>query len=162
MKNLIELDDIDCRIVRYLQEDASTPIQQIADKVSLTMNPCWRRIKRLEDVGVISKRIALINAPSLGLKTIAFVMIKTDDHSSEWMEIFKNSVRDISEIVECHRMTGSVDYLLKIILRDLPHYDQVYQRLIKTIPNLKDVSSSFSMESLKQNSIIEPRTAQQR
>lgn len=162
MKNSIELDDIDCQIIRYLQVDASIPIQQIADKVNLTVNPCWRRIKRLEDLGVISKRVVLINAPSLGLKTTTFVMIKIDGHSSQWMETFKSCVQEIPEIVECHRMTGSVDYLLKIILRDLPHYDQVYQRLIKTIPNLKDVSSSFSMDSLKLNGIIEPKTAQHR
>lgn len=159
MNDKLELDNIDCRIVRYLQLDASTPIQGIADKVGLTVNPCWRRIKRLEESGVINKRVVQINNHALGLNTIAYVMIKTDDHSAQWMTLFKQCIEDIAEIVECHRMTGSVDYLLKVVLRDLLHYDQVYRRLIKTLPNLKDVSSSFSMESLAQNRIIEPSTA---
>lgn len=162
MSDKSEFDHIDYRILRYLQIDASQAIQEIADKVGLTTNPCWRRIKRLEELGVINKRVVLVNNVKLGLKTTAFVMLKTDDHSAQWMLKFKDCIEDIPEIVECHRMTGSVDYLLKVILRDLPHYDQVYQRLIKSIPNLKDVSSSFSMESLKQDSIIEPTTAQAR
>jgi len=159
MRDFIELDNIDCRIIRQLQSDASLAIQDIADKVGLTTNPCWRRIKRLETLGVLTKRVALINPSTLGLTTTAFVMIKTDDHSAEWMELFNLCVKEIPEIIECHRMTGSVDYLLKMVLRDLPHYDHVYQRLIKSVPNLKDVSSSFSMESLKDCSIIEPKTA---
>mgnify|MGYP000586729775 CR=1 FL=1 len=160
MSKIVELDNIDRNILRCLQRDASLSIQDIADKVALTTNPCWRRIKRLEESGVIRKRIALIKPEAIGLKTTVFVMIKTDDHSSEWMDVFKACILTIPEIIECHRMTGSVDYLLKMILRDLPHYDQVYQRLIKAVPNLKDVSSSFSMESLKHNSIIDPKTAQ--
>ena len=160
MKEKIELDNIDCRIIRQLQNDASLAIQEIADKVGLTTNPCWRRIKRLESIGVLTKRVALINPSILGLTTTTFVMIKTDNHSAEWMEQFNLCINEIPEIIECHRMTGSVDYLLKVILRDLPHYDQVYQRLIKSVPNLKDVSSSFSMESLKHSSMIEPKTAE--
>lgn len=162
MNEKIELDNIDCRIIRNLQHDSSLAIQEIADKVGLTSNPCWRRIKRLEELGVIKRRVALVDNAKLGLRTTAFVMLKTDDHSSQWMKIFKECIKEIPEIIECHRMTGSVDYLLKVVLRDLAHYDLVYQRLIKSIPSLKDVSSSFSMESLKHDSIIEPTTAQVR
>lgn len=145
----MELDDIDRRILGILQVDATRSIQEIADEVGLTTNPCWRRIKRLEETGVITGRVATINWARLGLAMTAFVRIHTTQHSKDWLSTFKSSVNKIPEIVECHRMTGEVDYLLKIVVRDLEHYDLVYQRLIKLVPNLSDVSSSFSMEKLK-------------
>ncbi len=145
----MELDDIDKRILGILQVDATQSIQEIADEVGLTTNPCWRRIKRLEDSGVITGRIATINWAKLGLSMTAFARIHTTQHSKDWLSTFKKSVNQIPEIVECHRMTGEVDYLLKIVVRDLAHYDLVYQRLIKLVPSLSDVSSAFSMELLK-------------
>ncbi|MEC7288709.1 MAG: Lrp/AsnC family transcriptional regulator [Pseudomonadota bacterium] len=145
----MELDDIDKRILGILQVDATQSIQEIADDVGLTTNPCWRRIKRLEDSGVITGRIATINWAKLGLSMTAFARIHTTQHSKDWLSTFKKSVNQIPEIVECHRMTGEVDYLLKIVVRDLAHYDLVYQRLIKLVPSLSDVSSAFSMELLK-------------
>jgi Lrp/AsnC family transcriptional regulator len=145
----VELDGIDKRILGILQVDATQSIQEIADEVGLTTNPCWRRIKRLEDSGVITGRIATINWAKLGLSMTAFARIHTTQHSKDWLSTFKKSVNQIPEIVECHRMTGEVDYLLKIVVRDLAHYDLVYQRLIKLVPSLSDVSSAFSMELLK-------------
>lgn len=145
----MELDGIDKRILGILQVDATQSIQEIADEVGLTTNPCWRRIKRLEDSGVITGRIATINWAKLGLSMTAFARIHTTQHSKDWLSTFKKSVNQIPEIVECHRMTGEVDYLLKIVVRDLAHYDLVYQRLIKLVPSLSDVSSAFSMELLK-------------
>lgn len=154
---MVEIDDIDRKIISLLQIDATRSIQDIADKVGLTSNPCWRRIKRLEADGVITARVAVIDPASIGLGMTAFVSIHTDKHNKDWLDKFKSAVRLIPEIVECHRMTGDVDYLLKVMVRDLAHYDHVYQRLLEYVPNLSDVSSSFSMERLKDGHVLDPR-----
>lgn len=146
---MIELDAIDKKIIGMLQADATQSIQEIADAVGLTTNPCWRRIRKLETEGVIKGRVAVIDANAIGLKMTAFVRLHTQEHTKDWLEQFKKAVSRIPEIVECYRMTGEVDYLLKIMVRDLDHYDRVYQRLITLAPHLSDVSASFSMEQMK-------------
>ena len=145
----MQLDSIDLKILEILQADATTSVQDVADKVGLTNNPCWRRIKKLESSGVILRRSAIINHAAIGLATVAFVSIKIDSHNKEWLVNFADAIESIPEIVECHRMSGDIDYLLKILARDLSHYDSIYQRIITLIPGLKDVSSKFSMEQLK-------------
>ena len=155
MRNYIELDTIDQSILNILQQDCTRPIKEIADKVGLSNNPCWRRIRRMEESGVIKHRVALVDPAKIGLGVTAFVTIRTDEHSSDWLEIFKRAVNAIPEIVDCHRMTGDVDYLLRIVVHDIEHYDKVYQRLIKSAPGLSDVSSTFSMEKLKQGPAID-------
>ena len=152
----MKLDDIDYKIIGILQADATRSVQDVADAVGLTTNPCWRRIKRLEEQGVILRRVAVIDPMALGLGMTAFVRIVTETHTKDWLETFKRSVRQIPEISECHRMTGDVDYLLKITVRDLAHYDKVYQRFLDLVPNLKDVSAAFSMERLKEGGVIDP------
>lgn len=151
-----KIDSIDCRILKVLQRDASLSIQQIGDEVGVSANPCWRRIKRLESLGIIQKRVAVIDAARLGLGMTCFVSIRTNRHSAEWLNSFARGVEEIPEIVECHRMTGDVDYLLKIIVADISHYDQVYRRLVSRVPDLADVSSTFSMEQMKCNMAIDP------
>jgi Lrp/AsnC family transcriptional regulator len=145
----MQLDTIDWAILDALQEDASLPIQAIGDKVGLSTNPCWRRIRRLEDVGVIARRVALLNPEKVGLPTTVFVAIRTTRHDAEWLAAFAQGIATIPEITECHRMAGEVDYLLKLAVRDIAHYDRIYQRLIAAVPGISDVSSSFSMEALK-------------
>lgn len=147
------------KILSILQKDATRSIQDIANAVGLTNNPCWRRIKRLEEQGVIERRVAVVNPRLLGLGTTAFVNIRIDSHDQTWLEKFAQCIEEISEIVECHRMTGDIDYLLKIIVRDLEHYDKVYRRLIANVPGLSDVSSAFSMEQLKHGDLIDAATA---
>jgi len=142
----MELDSIDKKILGILQQDSTTSVQDIAVEVGLTNNPCWRRIKRLETSGIIEQRVAIVNPKAIGLGITAFVTIKIDSHNDEWLESFASCIDEIPEIVECHRMTGDVDYLLKVLIRDLEHYDKVYQNLIARVPGLKDVSSTFSME----------------
>ena len=154
-----KLDDIDFKILGILQEDATRSIQDIADIVGLTANPCWRRIRRLEEAGVIEGRVAVVNAAAIGLGMTAFVTIRTDQHTSAWLKKLAHGIQIIPEIVECHRMTGDVDYLLKIVVSDLAHYDAVYRRLLELVPGLKDVSSAFSMERLKRSAVIDPSTA---
>lgn len=155
----MKLDNIDRKIIGILQRDATVSVQDIAGQVGLTNNPCWRRIKRLEEQGVIERRVAVINPKAIGLGITAFVTIRIDSHNGEWLGAFATCIDDIPEIVECHRMTGDVDYLLKLLVRDLEHYDKVYQHLISRIPGLNDVSSTFSMEQLKRGAVIDVATA---
>lgn len=145
----VQLDTIDWAILGVLQADAALPVHEVGERVGLSSNACWRRIKRLEDSGVISRRVALLDAEKLGLNTTVFVAVRTQRHDPAWLEAFSRGVAEIDEISECHRMAGEVDYLLKIVVRDIAHYDRIYRKLIARVPDLADVSSSFSMEKLK-------------
>ncbi|GHA02700.1 Lrp/AsnC family transcriptional regulator [Novosphingobium arvoryzae] len=144
-----QLDSIDWAILGVLQADASIPVHEVGDRVGLSSNACWRRIKRLEDAGVITGRVALVDPVKLGLATTVFVAIRTNRHDPEWIAAFSRGVAAVDEIVECHRMAGDVDYLLKLAVRDIAHYDRIYRKLIAAVPDLADVSSTFSMERMK-------------
>lgn len=155
----MELDSIDRKILSLLQTDATLSLAMIGERVGLSPNPCWRRIRRLEEAGVIERRVAIVDPVAVGLALTAFVLIKTDKHSREWLDSFANGIRLIPEIVECHRMSGDTDYLLKVVVKDMAHYDRVYQRLIAVVPGLSDVSSSFSMEKIKHGTAIDLSTS---
>ncbi|MEN9718241.1 MAG: hypothetical protein RIQ99_1119 [Pseudomonadota bacterium] len=144
-----QLDSIDWAILGVLQTDAALPVHEIGDRVSLSSNACWRRIRRLEDSGVIAGRVALLDADKLGLATTVFVAIRTNRHDPQWLDAFSRGIAGLDEVIECHRMAGDVDYLLKLVVRDIAHYDRIYRKLIAAVPDLADVSSTFSMERLK-------------
>ena len=144
-----QLDSIDWAILTQLQADASLPVHEIGERVGLSHNACWRRIKRLEEAGVIARRVALLDPERLGLATTVFVSVRTNRHDPEWLAAFSRGVAAIDEVIECHRMAGDVDYLLKIVVRDIAHYDRIYRKLIAAVPDIADVSSSFSMERMK-------------
>lgn len=148
-EDIPQLDAIDWKILGVLQHDASLAVHEVGDRVGLSANACWRRIRRLEDSGVIARRVALVDAAKLGLATTVFVAIRTQRHDPAWLEAFSRGVAAIEEISECHRMAGDVDYLLKLVVRDIAHYDRIYRKLIAAVPDLADVSSSFSMEKMK-------------
>ena len=149
MSNSVQLDTIDWAILGVLQADASLPVHEVGERVGLSSNACWRRIRRLEDSGIIAQRVALLDAEKLGLATTVFVAVRTQRHDPAWLEAFSRGIAEIDEISECHRMAGEVDYLLKIVVRDIAHYDRIYRKLIAQVPDLADVSSSFSMEKMK-------------
>ena len=151
---MLELDSLDWAILDAIQSDASLSLQAIGEKVGLSTNPCWRRIKRMEDAGVIARRVALLDPQAIGLATTVFVAIRTARHDPEWLAAFAAGIAAIPEITECHRMAGEVDYLLKLSVRDIAHYDRIYQRLIAEVPGLSDVSSTFSMEALKSTTVL--------
>ena len=145
---MIALDSIDIRILGLLQSDASRSIADIADSVHLSQNACWRRIKRLEDEGVIKKRVALLSAEKLGVGVTVFVSVRAGDHTEKWLENFTAAVRRMPEVVEFYRMAGDVDYLLKLQVADIAAYDRVYKSLIRSA-KLMDVSAAFAMEEMK-------------
>lgn len=142
------MDAIDRKILRCLQADATQAVADIAAQVGLSSTPCWRRIQNLEKAGVIRARVALLDAQKLNLKTTVFVGVKTNTHSQAWLARFHAAVDEIDEVVEFYRLSGDVDYLLKIVVPDIPSYDAVYRRLIEKI-ELADVSSAFAMEQIK-------------
>jgi|CXWL01.1.fsa_nt_gi Lrp/AsnC family transcriptional regulator len=158
MDRNVQLDALDRRILAIIQDDATLPLQTIGERVGLSSNPCWRRIRRLEAEGVIERRVALVDPMKLGLGLTAFVSIRTDKHSADWLKSFAKAVASIPEIVECHRMSGDIDYLLKIVVEDIAHYDRVYKRLVSLAEGLSDVSSAFSMERLKFRTAIDVST----
>lgn len=144
-----ELDRIDRQILELLQADASVSIQQIADKVGLSVNPCWRRIRQMEKEGVIQGRVALVSPEKVGLGLTVYVRVKTNQHSAAWAKRLNEVIAAMPEIVECHRIGGDVDYLLKVVVEDMAGYDRTYKELIERLPSLADVSALFSMERLK-------------
>ncbi len=148
------IDSRDWAILGELQRDASLAVHEIGDRVGLSHNACWRRIKRLEDSGVIARRVALLDPDAVGLGTTVFVAIRTNRHDPDWLDAFSRAVAAIDEIGECHRMAGDVDYLLKLSVRDIAHYDRIYRKLIAAVPDLADVSSSFSMERMKASTAL--------
>lgn len=142
------MDRTDKRILELLQQDCELAVAEIGKRVGLSTSPCWRRIQRLEKNGYVTKRVALLNPELINLSLTAFVMVKTNQHSVEWLENFADAVVELPEIVEVYRMSGEVDYLLKIVVPDIATYDVVYKQLIAKI-ELMDVSSGFAMEIIK-------------
>ena len=142
------MDGIDRKILEILQLDAETPVSAIAERVHLSVTPCWRRIQKLRDAGVIRKQVALCDPAKLNVGVTVFVSLRTNQHSQAWLEKFANGVKEIPEVLELYRMSGDVDYLLRVVVPDIGGYDSVYKKLIKVV-DLYDVSSSFAMEQLK-------------
>ena len=143
-----ELDRVDREILRLIAADASLSLADIAGKVGLTPTPCWKRIRRMEETGIILRRVAVIDPARIGLPVSVFVEVETADHSGEWLERFANVVAGMPEIVDAWRMSGDVDYLLHVVVPDIAAYDEFYRRLIGQV-KLRNVSSRFSMERLK-------------
>lgn len=147
------MDDKDREILRHLQDNARLTNAELAERVNLSTNACWRRVKRLEEEGFIRKRVALLSQEALGLGVTVFVAIKTSAHTDEWLSAFAQGVRDLPEVVEFYRLSGDTDYLLKVVVRDIQDYDRVYKKLISIAP-LHDVSSSFAMERIKSSTAL--------
>ncbi len=143
-----KLDAIDRKLLSILQQDAETPLSDLAQAVNLSTTPCWRRVQRLREHGFIARQVALVDPRKVNLGVTVFVAIRTNQHSQAWFERFRDAVRAIPEVVEFYRMSGDVDYLLRVVAPDIAAYDQIYKRLIREV-DLSDVSSSFAMEELK-------------
>jgi Lrp/AsnC family transcriptional regulator len=142
------MDKLDKKILEQLQKNGGLTAAELAERIGLSKAPCWRRIKRLEEEGIIKQTVALLDARALNLGTTVFVTLKTGNHSEAWFEKFVKAVRDIPEVTEIHRMSGDVDYLMRIVVPDIDAYDVVYKRLIASV-EFQDVSASFALETIK-------------
>lgn len=147
MKNII-LDESDKKILSELQKDSTLSLASLAERVGMSQTPCWKRVKKLENEGVIRKRVALLDSVLIGKGVTIFVSIKTSNHDADWLDSFAKAMENIAEITEFYRMSGDIDYLLKIICTDIADYDRIYRKIISNT-KLSDVSSSFAMEQIK-------------
>ena len=142
------MDRLDKKILRLLQEDATLAVADVAKKVGLSTTPCWRRIQKLEEEGVIRRRVAILDPVKINARVTVFISIRTASHSLEWLKRFSEVVQEFPEVVEFYRMSGDIDYLLRVVVPDIKAYDSVYKRMIRDV-ELFDVSSSFAMEQIK-------------
>ncbi|WP_187971452.1 Lrp/AsnC family transcriptional regulator [Aquibium microcysteis] len=142
------MDRLDKKILRLLQEDATLAVADVAKKVGLSTTPCWRRIQKLEEEGVIQRRVAVLNPEKVNTRVNVFISIRTSSHSLEWLKRFSEVVQEFPEVVEFYRMSGDVDYLIRVVVPDIAAYDAFYKKLIARI-EIRDVSSAFAMEQIK-------------
>lgn len=145
----MQLDKIDRMILSLLQQNSTLSLNDLAEAVNLTTTPCWKRLKKLEESGVIAKKVALLDPEKLGLSFTAFVLIKTSDHSHEWYSRFVATVSEYPEIMEFYRMAGEYDYMMKVLVKDMKCFDQFYKKLVNSVEGISNVTSTFAMESLK-------------
>ncbi len=148
-----KIDTFDAKILRLIQSDAALPLDEIGDKVGLSRNAVWRRIKALEANGTITGRAALLDPAKLGLGLTVFMMIRTDRHAPDWLERFAKVTRDMPEILGAYRMTGELDYLIRARVADVKDYDRLYQAIVSRI-ELADVSASFVREEIKETTVL--------
>ena len=147
------MDHIDKQILALLQEDADLPITDVAERVHLSTTPCWRRIQRLEELGYIQRKVALLDAKKLNVGVTVFVLLRTNQHNQDWFARLSATIGEIPEVVDFYRMSGNIDYLLRVIIPDIAAYDAVYKKLTSRI-EIFEVSSSFAMEEIKHTSAL--------
>ncbi|MDF1598745.1 Lrp/AsnC family transcriptional regulator [Mesorhizobium sp. YIM 152430] len=150
-----EIDVIDRRIIAVLQTDASMSMDELANATHLSRNACWRRVKLMETAGIITGRVALVDAEKLGYGLSVIILIRTSHHEPDWLKKFREAVMSIPEIQGVYRMSGDLDYVLRARVPDVKGYDRLYQRLIAKVP-LSDVSASFVMEEIKETMMLAP------
>jgi Lrp/AsnC family transcriptional regulator len=148
-----QIDTVDRRILAELQRDGTLSVDQLSEKVGLSRNACWRRVKRMEEDAVITGRVALVDAEKLGLGLSVFILVRTSSHDPGWLEKFRAAATSLPEITGVYRMSGDLDYVLRARVADVKAYDRLYQRLIARVP-LSDVSASFVMEEIKETTVV--------
>ena len=143
------MDNTDRKILHLLQQDSTMSLSELAEQVNLSSTPCWKRVKKLQDEGIIKSRVALIDAHKVDLGVSVFVHIKTQQHDKVWLQNFAKQIMAFDEVMECYRMAGEWDYLLRVVAKDIAAFDRFYKRLVSKVDGLSDVSSSFAMEEIK-------------
>ena len=149
----MQFDETDRKILRLIQVDATLPVEEIARQIGSTKSPVWNRIKKLKSAGVIDREVAILNGDSIGLTETFFIAIRTDQHTSDWLGRFTEIVNEMPEILECHRLAGDVDYIMKVRVASTRDFDLFYTRVIGRI-NLFNVPSSLSMEIIKDTTAL--------
>ncbi len=147
------LDSTDRKILDLLQRDAALSVDQISEAVALSRNACWRRIKQMETAGIITARVALVDAAKVGAPLTAIVLIRTSNHDAGWITTFQQTLDRMPEVVGAYRMSGDLDYVLRVRVADVPAYDDFYKRLTSRI-SVSDVSASFVMEEIKETTAV--------
>ena len=149
-----ELDKTDRALLAMLQQDCTLSLQVLAEAVNLSTTPCWKRLKRLEEEGVIRASVALLDAEKIGVGMSAFVLLKTQDHSREWDQAFVAHVTEFPEVMEFYRMAGEYDYLLRVQVSGMKAFDEFYKKLVNNVRGLSEVTSSFAMEQIKYSTAL--------
>ncbi|SDU43256.1 Lrp/AsnC family transcriptional regulator [Stappia sp. ES.058] len=147
------LDQIDCKILQLLQEDASISVAAISEAVNLTTTPCWRRIQRLESEGYFRGKVSLLNKEKINCSLTAFIIVRTTNHSIEWLQEFHDHVAGLPEVMEFHRLSGQIDYLIRVVVPDVKSYDIFYKKLISRV-SINEISAMFSMEEIKSTTVL--------
>ena len=150
---MLNLDDIDRNLLSELQRDASQSLDSLSDTVGLSRNACWRRIRLMEDAGIITARVTLVDPAKIGLPLMVFMQIRTGSHDPEWQARFASAAKAIPGILSVYRMTGDLDYLVRARVADMAGYDRLYQQLIARLP-VADISASFVMEDIKDSTAL--------
>ena len=148
MAEKISLDSFDRKILDCLQDESDMALAEVARRVGLSTTPCWRRINRLQDAGIIRARVALLDRKSVNAGVTVFVAVRTAQHSAQWLNRFARAIAPFPEVMDCYRMSGEIDYLIRLALPDIEAYDAFYKRLIARV-ELSDVTSMFAMEEIK-------------
>ena len=147
------MDKKDRDILRLIQEDAGLSMNDVAERTALSKTAVWRRVRDLEQRGVIRARVSVLDPEALGFSLMIFAFVRTNQHSDTWFSKFERAVDSIPEILEFHRTSGDIDYLLRVVARDMRHYDEIYKRLIRKV-DFADISSTFVMETFKSGTIL--------
>ena len=147
------MDKFDRSILDILQLDCTRSVADIAERIGLGTTACWRRIQKLEEGGLIRRRVALLDAQQLNVGVTVFAALKTREHNAQWLKDFNARIATLPQVLECYRMAGDTDYLLRLAVPDIAGYDAVYKQLIQ-IPGISDISSSFAMETIKQETAL--------
>lgn len=148
MRN-VELSSKDVAILRLLQQDASLTSTAIAELLNLSQSPCWRRINHIEQLGLIKRRVALLDRNKLGMEVVVFATVNLSAHGREQLEQFENEIRGFPEVLECYTMTGAWDYMLKVITRDVRHYEQFIREHLLTMPLIREMHSHIAVTEIK-------------
>ena len=149
----MEIDDLDRKILKHLQSDSDISLDALGERVALSRNACWRRIKLLSEAGVIKRKVALLDAEAIGLPLSVFIQVRTDQHDAKWSEKFARATKALPQIQGVYRMSGDLDYLIRARVADMKDYDRLYQKLTSSVP-LADVSASFVMEEIKETTAL--------
>lgn len=143
------LDEFDRKILRTLQENADYSMAELGDKVGLSHTPCWRRIKKLEADGIIKQKVTLLDAKMLGLGVTVYAYITIKSHDEDSLNAFENGVLDVEEIVECYSTSGEKDYVLRVVVDSVEHYEQLLKKTLVHLPNVASVNSTFALKQVK-------------
>jgi Lrp/AsnC family transcriptional regulator len=150
----IELSSIDIKILQLLQEDASLSTAEIAEKAGLSQSPCWRRISRLEQAGIITKKVVILDHAGLGMEVVVFVNVSLTTHGRQNLAAFEKEIRKFSEVLECYTVTGQMDYLLKIVTKDIQHYESFIRNKLMTLPMIREMHSTIAITEIKNTTAL--------